>query len=1488
MAVRQHTPFSCIQHKRFAKQDGWLLRDVTLGNSGSIVVSASNADSQRTLIDIYAVKNGFDSSDKPNILYSKEFEKYSTKEKDFLARRVSFIDPDGVEVVTCLGDKLEVIKVSNHKILLSRRVEGETYCLYVKEREIFVGFWESNSITVFSTVDLAEMKSIILEGIQKGDWPHDITVTAGKIFACVGHADARSNQTSQIFNEENGKILSKLTHPTGTQWYARSLSVNLPTGTIAVVWNNSFYRVEGERWQVVFYHLSETYPSFLIFDVECGVTRIRISDSGERTVTGNLLTGEVKIYNTAELFTYGHLKEGLASQLQREDCMRLAKFFGLSKDYADALKNGDLPTENIFLTLEEKDIIQQSNVKRLTEAFLELKTKSSCYMLADTYQKTRKQATIYSRFLATLSTHLTASLPRDLCVYFNITDEKKRSICSNYNPGLSLLLALDEMGIIMPSEVGALEKPLHEFKLVQAVARIKEYQSIFEERMAQLHKKTELTEKEKKKMFIHCLKKTIKRWYETMTPIPWKKSCRWKSADLFIGRSMILTDSKNKRSLRDIDEKCTIACNKIFSDKRLKSEKRIILEGDPGSGKTMLMSQLAYDWSLGKINEIEMLILLPLKLLQQKSVGQAIKELYLLGESHLSITDVETFLQCEKNCCHLLLDGWEEYSGKIIKGEQSEVMKIMTKAKYPHCKVVITSRSDYVQNLPKYPMLKLRQFGEMERNSYIERVFSDNPVKQMEVKAFITNSSFMLDLCSTPLLFVMAVHNIGRMQNLDKSQLDRISPFMREMIETLCSSIHPIDQTEPHPDVGPSNDCQSEDHVLLHKNAQLDGETEGSGRAPTNYEALNQLKDDHADQSVQDLTAEEVSQLDVGAQTSKGTQAAVKEYNKNELMELPRATTQLGVVTRSNEETQDKSEMLVENEVWSEPKDQFDDFQKTEEKIKKGMCLSLEELAFNGLCCGFQQLSWQSDFVERNVVEIKKWVACGILVTEERLLTLLEGNPHDVARKKLHTEPDARAKLLKGKVREGSMLHSIDTQSEQTEDSSEGEVPQTGIEFQTEIEKSENKDIETRSNQIMTQISLQVKFLHKLIQEWFAAKKLSSLIWKSMSSNNVEECMDVYLQYISPADLHYVLRFTCFLWPPSFHFIVKYLLQNCHSGMSNAHDYILNCTFLCFAEYNGEETDGTLEAIADICNETITIRGEDSRFLQQAKVALLERASVNWIPIKKLVLADVVESASDDTLLFNSGVMITVLDTLEILDVSRWDQTLSNDCSCILKFISKCCSVNEARLCLPHPPPHLDETTLASLRKEDTIVTWILGLKMTQKLDTRTGEWMVQSNEEDAKSMNLRLMDDIGYQGSKNPTVMNVERKISMDGGFLRIPDTDVSLWIPPDALEGGEQHCLIKMRIIPPESFNKLSRVFSSNSSVTVELCPNQLRFKRPIQLTLPHCLQLKKDVDYKARIFMSHQEGGIFHQTGLNRLTYATNLMTECVQYRLTAFVG
>ena len=60
-----------------------------------------------------------------------------------------------------------------------------------------------------------------------------------------------------------------------------------------------------------------------------------------------------------------------------------------------------------------------------------------------------------------------------------------------------MLLALDEMGIIKPSGVSALQQPFSELRLVQAVAKVEEYHSAVKDEEIQLHTvpgRIELTE----------------------------------------------------------------------------------------------------------------------------------------------------------------------------------------------------------------------------------------------------------------------------------------------------------------------------------------------------------------------------------------------------------------------------------------------------------------------------------------------------------------------------------------------------------------------------------------------------------------------------------------------------------------------------------------------------------------------------------------------------------------------------------------------------------------------------------------------------------------------------------------------------------------------------------------------------------------------------------------------------------------------------------
>ncbi|KAJ8034148.1 NLR family CARD domain-containing protein 4 [Holothuria leucospilota] len=787
----------------------------------------------------------------------------------------------------------------------------------------------------------------------------------------------------------------------------------------------------------------------------------------------------------------------------------------------------DTPTSDLLLTLEERDVIYPSNVRKLIDAFGALQMSETYYKAANIYQENVVSPTSYERFLVTLSAHLTASVAGDLCSHFNIPHYKKSNITSNQNPGLSLLLALDKMGIINQSRVLTLEQPFTNLRLVQAVAKIQEYQSLIEDDRDLFQHTTGLTKEERRNLFLKLLQKKIMSWYEAMTPVPWKKSCQWRSSELFIGSDLILTNSKTQGNLIAVDDKCKLNYTEIFSHVSLKEETRIIIEGEPGSGKTMLSSQLAYDWSQGKISDISILILLPLKFVQTKKLVEATEEFYLMEGRGLSLTDIEDVIIGEGGKCCFLLDGLEEYNGQdeTSTEEISELVKVMTKVKYPNCKVILTSRSDYAQDLPSCPMLKLGTFGEAQRQSYIEKVYSDDHEKQMKVMDVIDETPFILDLCSVPLLFVLAVHNIESIANIQDVCQEKVSPFIGMVVYT-----------------------QHDEEFYAH------------------------------------------------------------ETNK-----------------------------------------------------KRSPEISLEMLAFNGLCRGKQQLSWQRRFVEENVRNMKQYLDSGILVVEEAVNVGI-----DVARTAKENADTEQVKEVWSEINENAsgawniprgresdsgkavitqrdpfkkafqkmQKDNVDTafieererrSVKERSDALENTKHKNRSNYEKPTIREESEPGEYLKTRLTVQhVSLQVKFLHKVLQEWFAARYLADICWKygDLSLTKKYTFFREHLQQINPADLHYLLRFTCALCPSSCHLILNYLLSAFRNEEGKIPGHIMNCICLCLAEYDGYKGHYIKDVISEVCKADISIHSEDSRLQQRTKVSMLQLASDCEVSIGQSFIQD--------------------------------------------------------------------------------------------------------------------------------------------------------------------------------------------------------------------------------------------------------------------------
>lgn len=106
-------------------------------------------------------------------------------------------------------------------------------------------------------------------------------------------------------------------------------------------------------------------------------------------------------------------------------------------------------------------------------------------------------------------------------------------------------------------------------------------------------------------------------------------------------------------------------------------------------------------------------------------------------------------------------------------------------------------------------------------------------------------------------------------------------------------------------------------------------------------------------------------------------------------------------------------------------------------------------------------------------------------------------------------------------------------------------------------------------------------------------------------------------------------------------------------------------------------------------------------------------------------MLDVVQVAEETELTLNSDVTLDILDTLQVIEVSRWDQTLTEEhYSNLVAYIATSKSIHTANLSFPSQPPMLQPRTLEQVASRNLTVHWQIG-QLEQTLDPSKGMWMI-------------------------------------------------------------------------------------------------------------------------------------------------------------------
>ena len=256
----------------------------------------------------------------------------------------------------------------------------------------------------------------------------------------------------------------------------------------------------------------------------------------------------------------------------------------------------------------------------------------------------------------------------------------------------------------------------------------------------------------------------------------------------------------------DSNETVQQACNDITVIEKLKEilaplqndePCMILVEGAPGIGKSVLLKEIAYQWSKKQLLQtfkIVLLVCLHEPTLQQaKSLPDLLQ--HFCNNMEIAVACSEYFYDNGGRDLVFLVDGFDELPEKLQR--DSFIMDILERHILPYCGLVISSRPLAIHQLRKQATLSVDIVGftEKEQLFYIQQVLHGQPHKLTEFTQYLKHHFTISGLCHIPFNLIVLLYMYNQGIPLPKTPTGLYGCFI---CHTICQhfSDHPINFTK--------------------------------------------------------------------------------------------------------------------------------------------------------------------------------------------------------------------------------------------------------------------------------------------------------------------------------------------------------------------------------------------------------------------------------------------------------------------------------------------------------------------------------------------------------------------------------------------------------------------------------------------------------------------------------------------------------------------